>query len=79
MNGDLRGDGCGHGAAGLSVSVLDELLAAALPFAALLQPDEVGHMHPSQPDCHGIYGVNKANVTLGDLRRLCAAIERAKA
>lgn len=50
-------------------------LAEALrPFVALYQPDDVGHMDRRQFDAQGIFGVNGAAVTPGDLRRAYAAL-----
>lgn len=47
-----------------------ERLAEALrPFAALYHPDDLASHHPNEPDRRAVYGINAANITLGDLRR----------
>lgn len=57
---------------------LDALVAAALPFDALYQPDDVMHMGDTTADDHGIFGVNRATVKLGHLRALRAALRGLK-
>lgn len=51
-----------------------ELVEIAKKFDAMYQPEAVGHMDDREPDAQGIFGVNRATITLGDLRRLRAAL-----
>lgn len=53
----------------------ERLVDALRPFAALLQPDAVGAHAASQPDDQGVYAINRAVITLGDLRRARAALD----
>lgn len=47
----------------------DKLAEALLPFAALLQPH-----HANMPDDRPIYGIDRAQITAGDLRRAVEAL-----
>lgn len=51
-----------------------ELAEIAKKFDALYQPDSVAYMDDRESDAQGIFGVNHAKITLGDLRRLRAAL-----
>jgi hypothetical protein len=52
----------------------ERLEAALRPFAALYQPDALCAHSDDQPDSRGVYGINAANITLGDLRRARAVL-----
>ena len=53
-----------------------KLLEALEPFVALLQP----HVEEAafQGDTTGVFAINEAKITVGDLRRARAAIEEAR-
>lgn len=49
-----------------------DLRAALIPFAKLLQAH-----HDGEPDDRRVFAINHAAITLGDLRRAVAALQRA--
>lgn len=53
---------------------VESLEAALRPFAALYQPDAVCAHSDDQPGSQGVFGINAANITLGDLRRALATL-----
>ena len=53
-----------------------ELIEAVRKIDSLFQPETIGYMESHMPDEQGIFAVNSAVITLGDLRRLHSALSR---